>query len=103
MRAGPQRSRASPATFGREAERIAQALSTPMQGVSRRPPCRRLEQAFPRGDPELRARVQEIGVGLDAARVGGERVPLCLQEVELRSLADPVSIEREVRRPCAYV
>src|SRR6266540_3218017 len=84
-------------------ERIAQVLSTPIQGVSRRAPRRRLEQASSRGDPELRARVQEIGVGLDAPRVGGERVPLRLQEVELRSLADLVSIEREVRRPRAHL
>ena len=69
--------------------------------ASRRPPRRLGEEALAGGDPELRARVDEVGVRLDARSAGGERVALRLQEIELRRRAGLVPLQRELRRPRA--
>jgi hypothetical protein len=44
------------------------------------------------GEPQLRAGIGEIGVGLDACDVCVVGIPLCLKKVELRCGAGPISL-----------
>src|SRR6266550_2875052 len=51
-----------------------------------------LEKTLSRGEAELRAGIDQIGVRLDARDFSGERVALRLQQIELRDGADLITV-----------
>ena len=84
----------SPAQF-------AQGVSSPSNTAARSAlseACRSLaglglEEALARGETELRPRVHQVGVGLDARDVGAEGIPLRLEQLELRGRPGLVAVE----------